>query len=33
MRYADSGAQIVFGPNDEVLFITRGLENRISQDT
>ena len=30
-KYADSGAQIVFGPNDEVLFITQGLENRISQ--
>ena len=30
-KYADSGAQIVFGPDDEVLFITGGLENRISQ--
>jgi len=30
-KYADSGAQLVFGPNDEVLFISRGLENRISQ--
>lgn len=30
-KYADSGAQIVFGPNDEVLFITQGLENRIAQ--
>jgi hypothetical protein len=30
-KYADSGAQIVFGPNDEVLFITRGLQNRIAQ--
>ena len=30
-KYADSGAQIVFGPNDEVVFITRGLENRIAQ--
>jgi hypothetical protein len=25
------GAQIVFGANDEVLFISRGLENRIAQ--
>jgi hypothetical protein len=30
-KYADSGAQIVFGPTDEVLFISKGLENRISQ--
>jgi hypothetical protein len=30
-KYADSGAQLVFGSNDEVLFISRGLENRISQ--
>ena len=30
-KYADSGAQIVFGPDDEVLFITAGLENRLSQ--
>jgi hypothetical protein len=30
-KYADSGAQIVFGANDEVLFISRGLENRIAQ--
>lgn len=30
-KYADSGAQIVFGPDDEVLFISKGLQNRISQ--
>lgn len=26
-----AGAQIVFGPNDEVLHITNGLQNRIDQ--
>ena len=26
-----AGAQIVFGPNDEVLFITEGLQSRIDQ--
>ena len=30
-KYADSGAQIVLGADDEVLFITGGLENRIAQ--
>src|SRR5262245_53557966 len=26
-----AGAQIMFGPNGEVLFITQGLQNRIEQ--
>jgi hypothetical protein len=26
-----AGAQIVFGPNDEVLYITEGLQSRIEQ--
>jgi hypothetical protein len=30
-KYADSGAQLVFGPDDEVLYISKGLENRIAQ--
>lgn len=30
-KYADSGAQLVLGPNDEVLYISKGLENRIAQ--
>ena len=30
-KYADSGAQLVFGANDEVLFISRGLQNRVDQ--
>ena len=30
-KFADSGAQLVFGADDEVIFISRGLENRISQ--
>jgi hypothetical protein len=30
-KYADSGAQIVFGADDEVLYISKGLVNRIDQ--
>ena len=26
-----AGAQVIFGANDEVLFISKGLENRIAQ--
>ncbi len=30
-KYADSGAQLVLGANDDVLFISKGLETRIAQ--
>jgi hypothetical protein len=30
-KYQDSGAQVVFGPNDELLYITPGLINRFEQ--
>jgi len=30
-KYAASGAQLVLGANDEVLYISKGLENRIAQ--
>jgi hypothetical protein len=30
-KHQDSGAQLVLGPNDEVLYISKGLQNRISQ--
>jgi hypothetical protein len=30
-KYQDSGAQIVFGPNGELLYVTPGLMNRFEQ--
>jgi hypothetical protein len=30
-KYADSGAQLVLGANDEVLYISKGLQRRIDQ--